>query len=425
MEDKKKQSLDILMVAPQPFFRARGTPFSVLHRIRALLALGHRVDLITYPFGEDVALPGLTIIRAAKPPLVKDVRIGPSLAKIMLDVPLYFATRRQLKRKKYDVLHSHEEAAFFCVGLARRFGLPHVYDMHSSLPQQLANFKKFNLGPVRGVFEGLERHVLDTCDGVITICADLGQRVDALVPGKRHRMIENTGDDTRVFASAKASVRDTLGLGAREVILYTGTFEAYQGLDLLLEGFAEVARRRPAAHLVLVGGNAAQVADFRGRAAALGLAERVSLVGTVPPTEIPAYLEATDVIVSPRSSGTNTPLKIYGYLRSGVPLVATNIYTHTQTLDSSIAELVPPTATGLAQGIERLLADRGRARALAEAARARALAEFSDDAYINKVAEFYGLVFPEPRARAAQATAPYSSLAPKPPHAVDDRKAAL
>lgn len=423
MDDKKTQSLSILMVAPQPFFRARGTPFSVLHRIRALLALGFSVDLITYPFGEDVALPGLTIIRAAKPPFVGDVRIGPSLAKIALDVPLYFATRRQLKRKKYDVLHSHEEAAFFCVGLARRFGIPHVYDMHSSLPQQLANFRKFNLGPVRGVFEGLERHVLDTCDGVITICADLGARVDELVPGKRHRMIENTGDDTQVFASASRSVREELNLSGREVVLYTGTFEAYQGLDLLLEGFAEVARRRQAAHLVLVGGNAAQVTDFRNSAAALGLAERVSLVGTVSPTEIPAYLAATDVIVSPRSSGTNTPLKIYGYLRSGVPLVATNIYTHTQTLDDGIAELVPPTAAGLAQGIERLLADRGRARDLARAARARASAEFSDEGYIKKVAEFYRLVFPEPRSRVAQAAS--SPAAPKPSHAVDDRKAVL
>lgn len=395
----KHESLSILMVAPQPFFRARGTPFSVLHRIRALLALGHRVDLITYPFGENVDLPGLRILRSARPPFVRDVKIGPSLAKILLDVPLYFATRKALKARRYDVLHSHEEAAFFCAGLARRFGLPHVYDMHSSLPQQLGNFRKFDLGPVRGVFEGLERHVLDTCDGVITICADLGLRVDELVPGKRHRMIENTGDDAEVFAAKPRSIRAELGLEGREVVTYTGTFEAYQGLDLLLAGFAEVAVARPAAHLLLVGGNAQQVDDYRARAAALGLAERVTLVGTVPPADIPAYLAATDVIVSPRSSGTNTPLKIYGYLRSGVPLVATGIYTHTQTLDESIAELVPPTAAGLAAGIGRVLDDRNYAAALARAARQRAEREFSDAAYIRKVAEFYGLLFPAAPAR--------------------------
>ena len=43
------------MIAPEPFFEPRGTPFSEFHRIRALTELGHQVDLVTYPFGEDVS----------------------------------------------------------------------------------------------------------------------------------------------------------------------------------------------------------------------------------------------------------------------------------------------------------------------------------------------------------------------------------
>ena len=54
------------MVAPEPWFRPRGTPFSVLHRIRALLRLGHSVDLLTYPFGDDPALPGLRLQRSQR-----------------------------------------------------------------------------------------------------------------------------------------------------------------------------------------------------------------------------------------------------------------------------------------------------------------------------------------------------------------------
>ncbi|MEM9592044.1 MAG: glycosyltransferase family 4 protein, partial [Pseudomonadota bacterium] len=138
---QNQQKLRILMVAPQPFFRARGTPFSVVHRIRALCEAGHQVDLVTYPFGEDVQIEGLRTVRSARPPFVKDVKIGPSVAKLFLDVPLYFATRRMLKENNYDILHSHEEAAFFSVPLARRHGIKHVYDMHSSLPQQLRTFK--------------------------------------------------------------------------------------------------------------------------------------------------------------------------------------------------------------------------------------------------------------------------------------------
>src|SRR3982751_5158524 len=47
-------SMRILMIAPEPFFEPRGTPFSEFHRIRALVELGHTVDLVTYPFGRDV-----------------------------------------------------------------------------------------------------------------------------------------------------------------------------------------------------------------------------------------------------------------------------------------------------------------------------------------------------------------------------------
>ena len=42
------------MIAPEPFFEPRGTPFSEFYRIRALTELGHQVDLVTYSVGEDV-----------------------------------------------------------------------------------------------------------------------------------------------------------------------------------------------------------------------------------------------------------------------------------------------------------------------------------------------------------------------------------
>ena len=71
----------ILMIAPEPFFEPRGTPFSEFHRIRALTTLGHEVDLVTYPFGADVSMPGLRVFRSLRPPFVHRVKIGPSFAK--------------------------------------------------------------------------------------------------------------------------------------------------------------------------------------------------------------------------------------------------------------------------------------------------------------------------------------------------------
>jgi glycosyltransferase involved in cell wall biosynthesis len=394
------------MVAPQPFFRPRGTPFSVLHRIRALTALGHRVDLITYPFGDDIEIPGLTIIRSARVPLVRDVKIGPSIGKLLLDIPLFFSTLSALRARRYDLMHSHEEAAFFCAPLAKKFATVHVYDMHSSLPQQLSNFDSFNFGPIRKIFTGLEHHVLSSCDGVITICQDLADVALPECADKPHAMIENTGDDAMIFGAApSAQEKRDPNPGGRRVVLYTGTFESYQGLDLLLESFALVHRRIPDAHLVLVGGRPLQVEAYKAKARQLDLDAHTTFVGQVPPTEIPGYVNAADLIVSPRSSGTNTPLKIYGYLRSGRPIVATDLHTHTQTLNSQVAVLVPPTPGGLADGMERVLTDPVYARALSDAARRLSDAEYSDEAYMRKVGDFYRRVVEHSNAAGADGAA--------------------
>ena len=96
--------MHILMIAPEPFFEPRGTPFSELHRIRALTSLGPTVDLVTYPFGSDVSMPGLRIIRCLRPPLVSRVRIGPSWAKVPLDALLSLTALRLALTRKYDAL---------------------------------------------------------------------------------------------------------------------------------------------------------------------------------------------------------------------------------------------------------------------------------------------------------------------------------
>ena len=93
------------MIAPEPFFEPRGTPFSEFHRIRALTGLGHQVDLVTYPFGRDVAMPGLRLFRALRPPFVRRVGVGPSFAKIPLDALLTLTVLRRAFSARYDAIH--------------------------------------------------------------------------------------------------------------------------------------------------------------------------------------------------------------------------------------------------------------------------------------------------------------------------------
>ena len=102
--------MKILMIAPEPFFEPRGTPFSEYYRIQALSSLGHEIDLVTYPIGENVEIKGLKIIRCLRPFFIKNVKTGPSGAKLLLDFFLFFKVFGRILRKRYDLIHTHEEA---------------------------------------------------------------------------------------------------------------------------------------------------------------------------------------------------------------------------------------------------------------------------------------------------------------------------
>src|SRR5205814_3476225 len=143
-------------------------------------------------------------------------------------------------------------------------------------------------------------------------------------------------------------------------------------------------RERPDARLVMVGGEPGQIDRAKDAVRQLGLEAAVIFTGQRPFEEVPAYLDAATVLASPRSTGTNTPLKIYQYLRSGRAIVATRLLTHTQVLDDEVAFLTPATADAFGAGILAALADPARARSVADHARALAASKYSYEAYLAR-----------------------------------------
>ena len=392
------------MLAPEPFFEPRGTPFSEYHRIKALVELGYRIDLVTYPIGEDVDLPGLRIIRSPRPPFVRRVAIGPSLVKLLLDGLLAVTAIRQARPGRYAAIHSHEEAGTLGVWLARRLGIPHLYDMHSSLPQQLSNFSYSRSTLIRGLFERSERAMIEGSQVVITICEELQDTVTAFGAGDRAVLIENVmGGDME--QGEPVPVRDRYGLAPdAPIVLYTGTFEPYQGLDLLFAAAGILARTHPAARVLVVGGDPEQVAAARARAAREALP--VLFAGRRPAAEMPSFVAACDILASPRIAGTNTPLKIYSYLRSGRPIVATALRTHTQVLEPGTAVLVPPEPEAFADALGRLIDDPAQRQRIADAASALAARKYSRAVYLERTRDAYRRLLGTGSADAPAAPAP-------------------
>jgi len=183
---------------------------------------------------------------------------------------------------------------------------------------------------------------------------------------------------------AALRLRAEWNLGDAPVALYTGNFEAYQGVELM----ARAAALSEKAVFVFVGGEAEDIADLKRQLGPASLS-RCRFVGKVPPASLSPFLALADLLISPRVLGGNTPFKIYTYLASGRPIVATRLDTHTQVLSDETAFLVEPTAAALAAGIDAALAapdERARRAANGVALLER---EYSEIRYREKVRAAY------------------------------------
>lgn len=383
--------MKILMIAPEPFFEPRGTPFSEFFRIQALTELGHEVDLATYPIGQNVAFHGLTIYRSMNVPFVRKVKVGPSIGKIFLDFFLFFTVLKLLMRKRYDCIHTHEEGCFMGMLFCKLWRIPHVYDMHSSLPQQFANFNITNVRWIHRFLGTMEGMVLRSADAIIAICPYLGDHARKITSSEKVFVIENTCRTDPEPNLESPEPEDLQQWKKRPIVLYAGTFEPYQGLDLLLNSVKHVVEKMPDVLFLLIGGDHGFLEQYSKLSRDMGLSDNVALKKKVPPAEVSMYLDAAQALVSPRKSGTNTPLKIYSYLSSGKPIVATNLVTHTQVLNPQIAVLTEPEPKAFAEGILKALLDPDIS-GMVERARKTAQDEYSYEQYIAKTARLYEYV---------------------------------
>jgi glycosyltransferase involved in cell wall biosynthesis len=210
----------------------------------------------------------------------------------------------------------------------------------------------------------------------------------------REHHLNSTDAGTDVAAKVLAQ---RYAINGHRVVLYAGTFEAYQGLEMLVDAAGEIVSRHKNVRFLCVGGNETQVGRMKALAYQRGVSEYFIFPGTVPPEEVQSLFCIASILMSPRISGTNTPLKIYSYLRSGVPIVATKIRSHTQVLTDDVALLVEPHSQSISSGVLRLLEDVPLGNRLAESALQLAEKSYSPDAYYEKIAQVLSFLAAKPR----------------------------
>ena len=291
-----------------------------------------------------------------------------------------------LARQRYDVIHAVEEAIFPAALFSAFSRRKLVYDMDSSLSDQLTD-KWRRLKPLHGFFQSFERLAVRRSTAVFAVCEDLAVKVRPWIDERCGFRAAGCSDPGRRARWAVESLRPMKAANA-VIALYVGNLEQYQGIDLLLEG---VARVSPETNLqtIVIGGDITRVKLYRQRAFDLGIAARVRFIGARPVAHLNAYLAQADILVSPRILGQNTPMKVYSYMQSGKAIVATDIRSHSQVLNSECAELVAPNPAALAAGLERLAADPELRRRLGAVALETAMREYSLPVFRRKLQEAY------------------------------------
>lgn len=381
--------MKLLVLAPQPFFQNRGTPIATLKMLHVLSAEGHEIDLLTYHEGEPICVANCRHIRIPNIPFIKNIPPGFSLRKLVCDFVMSFCVFRMCLRKEYHVIHAVEESVFMAILIKLLMGTPYIYDMDSSLPRQICDAMPplKLLGPILRWFEGL---AVRKSKGVVAVCQsleDVAASHSTSVPIVR---IEDASLLTEESTESRQSHAPTTVLDLEgRVLMYVGNLQPYQGIDLLLDAFTHAYHRIADVQLVIIGGSQEDIARYRAVAQLHRICDRTHFLGPRPIEQLGAYLEQADVLVSPRTLGSNTPMKIFSYLESGTPVLATNLDMHTQVLDQEISMLVEDTPLEMARGMCSLLHDKELRERISDAARLRIRRRFCPELLDSKLSEFY------------------------------------
>jgi glycosyltransferase involved in cell wall biosynthesis len=368
----------VLGIAPTPFFADRGCHVRILEEAYALQALGHHVTICAYHLGRTPA--GLTVHRIPRIPWYSKLDAGPSWHKYYVDMLLTVRALLSGLRDKPDIVHAHlHEGVFIGYFVSRILDVPLVFDLQGSL---IGEMLAHEFIADRGVFFRLNRFLetLTTQMADVILASSVGAatylREDPDLNAKKVHVVPE-GIDVDVYARCpdRHRVRESLGIDAESVAcVYLGLLYPYQGIDALIRSAPEAFAACPALHFLVIGFPNEE--HYERLAAETGYGDRFHFVGRVQYEDLPSYLVAGDLAVTPKDSRTEANSKIYNFMAAGLPVVAYDTPTNHSILGDLGTYAPRGDEAALARAVGEVAGDPARMRAVGLAARARAR-EFS------------------------------------------------
>lgn len=390
----------VLMIAPTSFFLDYGCHVRILEEARVLQKLGHRVQIVTYPFGRD--LPGLEIARALPLPFRPRHEVGPARSKLILDALLALKTIQVARRFQPDLIHAHlHEGALIGGAISRVTRVPLVFDLQGSMTSEMvdhrfiaANGLAFKLAYwLEAQIVHLPRLILTSSRNAARVLTE-----EFRVAAERIVVLSDCVDadaftpvESAHLARRVEELRARLQIPpARRVIVYIGLLDEYRGTRVMLRAAARVIERGADAHFVVIG--FPNVERYRALARELGIADRVTFPGRVDYADAPVWLSLGEIALEPKMSATEAAGKVLNYMALGLPVVAFDIPVMREYLGEYGVYAPVGDAEAFADHILALLDDSERARALGGAVRARAIESFSWERAGREIERVYARV---------------------------------
>lgn len=233
--------MNILVVAPVPFYIDRGTPIRILNEIRMAHSRGHTVRVVTYHIGDmprELKDIGVSIVRI--PALFfwyKKQHAGPSFMKYFLDILLWMYTVREIFIFKPDVIHAHGYEGVLIAHTARKIFFKKkmrlVGDFHGGLVSELVMYGHIRLSLFQKIFQFLEKRIYCMPDILVASSLQLQQFI---LQYRMHDVyfIPDSSDFSHMQFAHK-SIRDRFGIKDHMcVITYTGGFSQEKGIDVVI-----------------------------------------------------------------------------------------------------------------------------------------------------------------------------------------------
>lgn len=376
---------NVVMVAACPFPANRGTPSRILQMANSLVSRHHAITVVTYHLGISPNTCAARIIRTPGLPY-RNFAPGPTLTKFLILNPLLFIKLLKTVDHHIDLIHAHNfEGALLAYAVRRIRRIPVIYDAHTVLQTELPSYPGFHNDWIARCLDfrvpALADHIIAVSDSLKRSLLRLGIRPSAIdvVP---------TGSHLQLFEGADGdSVRRKYGLGGKPIVMYTGSIINYQGIDDLLNAMRMVFERNDDVVLMLVGPQ--YCATYRMRSEGGRFRSRILFAGEQPFSEVPAFLAAADVVVSPRSECAGIPQKLTNYMAAGKAVVSfagsAKLITHGH--DGLVVGNHDTAA--MADAIGRLLSDKALRNRLGENAKKSVQDYFDWDILTPKIEAIY------------------------------------